>query len=147
MKRIFILLFAALLFALGAVAFASTVPDDTAGIVPTVIFAAFASAFTYLLVKELIVGRKTYAFENNTLKVMRKGSVILEIQKGDIEGLVLGIDALDGKIHYVTFRHAGQKHVVFADGKSDQQFLEFADGIPCERKSNIWYYVLEFFSW
>ena len=148
MKRILMTSFAALFFAFGAIMFALVAVEDgdVGMIVPTALFGIFAIVFTYLLVKELILGVNEYSFENNTLQIKRKNAIAFEIDKNEIESLVVVNDVNNGEVHYVTFRYAGKKHVIFNDEKYKGGLMSFIDGVPCEKKSNLWSYLLELLS-
>lgn len=148
MKRILMTSFAALFFGFVAIMFALVAVEDGGGvmIVPSALFGTFTMVFAYLLIKELIFGANKYVFENNTLQIKRKDVVVFEINKNDIEKLVVVNDANDGEVHFITFRYDGKKHVVFNDESYKEDLMSFIDGVPAVKKSNLWYYVLELLS-
>ena len=149
MKRILTMSFAAIFFAFATAQFLTVAVSDDGDmmVVPTFLFGTFALAFVCILLKELIIGTNVYLFENNTLQIKRKKVLVWEINKNDIEDLVVVCDANDGDVHYVTFRYGGKKHVIFNYKKHREGLENFIDGVPAVKKSNLWYYVLELLSW
>ena len=116
-------------------------------IVPAVIFTAFTILFICVLLKYTIIGLNNYHFENNSLQIMRKNKQIARIDKNEIEELSVVSDVLSQDIHFITLRAHGRKWVVFISDENKEGLSDFIEGLPCERKNNLWYYLLELISW
>lgn len=149
MKKILLHILLALTFIICTVLFADLAIEDgdLAMIAPAIIFALLAVLLVFVFVRCAVLGLNNYHFENNSLQITRKSRQISRIDKNEVEGLVVVSDIWSQEIHFITLRAYGRKWVVFYSGENKEGLSDFIEGLPCERKNNLWYYLLELLSW
>ena len=120
---------------------------DFATLVPCVIFYLITIIFSYMLIVEAFIGRKTYTCDDDLLYVWRKGKIRKYIHKESVSKVTLILDVFSEELYLMSFVYEDKKHYVSINKDNEADILEFIDGKDFTKRKNWWYYIIEFLGW
>ena len=147
MKRILTLALI-VVFAFGGGMFVDMIltENDTAMLIPAILFFLSSFVLLFLLCKEIFIGRNEYIFTDETIEVTRKGKAVAKIHKEQINKLILINDAFTKEREAISFLYCKKRFFITLTPCNKQKAEAFVSSIPYETKSNWQYYLLVFLS-
>ena len=149
MRKILIVLID-LFFVLSSIAVFSFAFDDfhISLILLASVFLLGSIAVSYLLIKEIVLGEKTYDYSDSKLYMYQKGKLKYAFNKNTIEDIILIFDFFNDSLYMISFVFEGKKHYISLNKQNESHVNRFIEGINSTKKNNLWYYVLLLFvSW
>ena len=134
---------ALLLFAMGATFIYYALFDkEFMFIVPAAVFFLLASVLLAFSLYEMLIGKREYVFEGETIRVFRKGKEVGVINKGEVRKLVLVYDVFYETLEYMRFTASGKIYFITCDGKNTESAKAFVADLSYKTDKNNLYYLL-----
>ena len=136
-----------LFFMLSAFAVFSFTFDDfhISLMILALVFLLGSAVVSYLLIKEMVSGEKTYDYSDSKLYMYQKGKLRYTFDKDTAEDITLIFDFFNDSLYMISFIFEGKKHYISLNAQNESHVNSFIDGTLYTRKNNWWYYLLQLF--
>ena len=114
-------------------------------IILAAVFLLGGIAVSYLLIKEIVTGEKSYDYLDSILYAYQKGKLKYTFGKNTVEDLTLIFDLFNDSLYMISFVFKGKKHYISIDKQNEVPIKSFIEGADTIKKNNWWYYVLRLF--